>query len=292
MNWIQIVILAAVQGLTELLPVSSSAHVIVTAELMHENMSTPANALLLVLLHTGTMFAVVAYFWRRWMNEFFSSWDRFWSFFRLVFLASLLSGVVGYPVILLVEHILSRGGHPAQIEALFHKLNWIAPALAAAGLLILWAGLHEARRPESQDPPANGSHISGRQAGIMGILQGFAIPFRGFSRSGATISGGLLGGGQRAAIESFSFAMVVAITPLAIARELWRVHKAAHVAQMPIHWTAVLAPGILGMGCAFFAGLIALRWLSSWLESGRWYWFGVYCLAAAATTQWLYLRGW
>ncbi|MEJ2010139.1 MAG: undecaprenyl-diphosphate phosphatase, partial [Acidobacteriota bacterium] len=57
MQLIYVVILAAVQGLTELLPVSSSAHVIVTAELLHIDMSTPANALLLVMLHTGTMFA-------------------------------------------------------------------------------------------------------------------------------------------------------------------------------------------------------------------------------------------
>ncbi len=290
MNWLHIVILAIVQGFTELLPVSSSAHVIVTAELLHENMSTPANALLLVLLHTGTMFAVIVYFWRQWVDQFLSSWARFWSFFKLIFLASLLSGAVGYPVILLVEHILSQGGRPVPIEALFHKLNWIAPALAAAGLLILWAGLREARRPAEAE--ASPREIRRGEAVIMGILQGLAIPFRGFSRSGVTISGGLLQGGQRARIESFSFAMVVAITPLAIARELWRVHKAAHTAMTPLHVAAVLEPGLLGMACAFLAGMVALRWLSSWLEAGRWHWFGIYCLAAAAVTQVLYIKGW
>ena len=187
-------------------------------------------------------------------------------------------------------------------------------ALAVAGILILWAGLREARRPDSHAPALGSGHASvhvtgdnaaqsapaavrepevgWRQVSLMGILQGFAIPFRGFSRSGVTISGGLLAGGKRSKVESFSFAMVVAITPLAIARELWRVHKAAHAAALPVHWAAVLRPGMLGMVCAFFAGLLALKWLSSWLESGRWYWFGVYCLAAAAVTQWLYWRGW
>ncbi len=291
MNWFHIVILAIVQGLTELLPVSSSAHVIVTAELMHENMSTPANALLLVLLHTGTMFAVIAYFWRQWVEEFLSSWAKFWSFFQLVFLASLLSGVVALPTIWLVDRILSHGGRQAQIEAIFHKLNWIAPALAAAGILILWAGLREARQPESPEAAAGKPKVGWGQASLMGILQGFAIPFRGFSRSGVTISGGLLAGGKRSKVESFSFAMVVAITPLAIARELWRVHKAAHAAAVPMHWAAALTPGLAGMACAFFAGLLALRWLSSWLESGRWHWFGIYCLAVAAVTQWLYWRG-
>jgi undecaprenyl-diphosphatase len=289
MSWIHILILAAIQGLTELLPVSSSAHVIVAAELLHENMSTPANALLLVLLHTGTMLAVIVFFWREWVEEFLSSWAKFLRFFKLIFIASLLSGVVGYPTILLVDHILGHGRHPAEIEALFHKLNWIAPALAVVGALILFAGLRQARRPAA----ANQVRAVGwPDAIVMGILQGFAIPFRGFSRSGATISGGLLTGGSRPQIESFSFAMVVAITPLAIARELWRRLHAGHQAATAVHLSAVLAPGLLGMVCAFIAGLLALRWLSQWLEQGRWYWFGIYCLAAAGVVQVLYLRGW
>jgi undecaprenyl-diphosphatase len=290
MNPIHVIILALVQGLTELLPVSSSAHVIVTAALLHENMSTPANALLLVLLHTGTMFAVIAYFWRRWREEFFASWDRFWRFFRLLFSSCLLSGIVAVPIILVVGRILGTPGHPAQIEVLFSKLNWIAPALAAAGLLILWAGLREARRPEAQPAqPWHPEKIGRVHAAVMGILQGLAIPFRGFSRSGATISGGLLGSGERSAMESFSFAMAVAITPLAIAREVWRLHKAATAAHAG--FSGGLSTGALGMVFAFLAGLLALRWLSSWLEAGRWYWFGIYCLVAAATTQWIYMHG-
>jgi undecaprenyl-diphosphatase len=283
----QLVLLAIIQGLTELLPVSSSAHVIVAAKLLHQNMSTPANALLLVLLHTGTMFAVIAYFWRRWVAEFLSSWSGFLRFVKLVFVASLLTGLVAYPTIVFVERILGHGGQRAEIETLFDRLNWIAPALAAVGLLILYAGLREARRPETGEHPGR-FEIQWPQAIWMGVLQGLAIPFRGFSRSGSTISGGLVAGGRRAEIESFSFAMVVVITPLAIGRELLRVLRAAHLAGGPAPWGAV-TPGLLGMVCAFFAGLLALRWLSHWLEQGRWYWFGVYCLAAAAVVEWLYL---
>jgi undecaprenyl-diphosphatase len=286
----QVVLLAAVQGLTELLPVSSSAHVIVTAELLHQNMSTPANALLLVLLHTGTMFAVIVYFWRRWVDEFLSSWVQFFAFAKLIFVASLLSGLVGYPTILLIERILSHGRGQAEIEDLFQKLNWIAPALAIVGLLILYAGLREARRSETEKQE-NRRAIRWPEAVAMGILQGLAIPFRGFSRSGSTISGGLLAGGKRAEIESFSFAMAVAITPLAIGREAWRVLRNAHHAGAPTHLSAALTPGLFGMICAFAAGLLALRWLSRWLEQGRWYWFGIYCLVAAALVETFYLHG-
>ncbi len=293
MSWLHVVILALVQGMAELLPVSSSAHVIVAAALLRENMSTPANALLLVLLHTGTMFAVIAYFWRRWVEEFLSSWERFVRFVKLTFVASLLTGVVGYPIIEAIQHWLGAEGQPAVIEALFNRLNWIAPALAAVGVLILVAGLREARRKETAAERAAGrSTLTWPTVAWMGVLQGLALPFRGFSRSGSTISAGLLNGGERAEIESFSFLLAVAITPLAIGREFYRVVKAAHAAAVPVPFAAVMTPGALGMVCAFLAGLLALRWLSSWLESGRWHWFGVYCLGAAAVVQILYLRGW
>ena len=275
------VILAIVQGLTELLPVSSSAHVIVTAKLLHENMSTPANALLLVLLHTGTMFAVIVYFWSRWVNEFLSSWANFIQFAKRAITATILSGLVGLPAIVVTERILGHDGHKAEIEVLFDKLNWIAAALALAGLLIICAGLREARRPEKGSQPG-ARVVRWTEAIVMGVLQGFAIPFRGFSRSGSTISGGLLAGGHRAEIESFSFAMAVIITPPAIAREAWRVVRAAHHSGAGMPLSATLTPGLLGMICSFIAGLLALRWLSRWLESGRWHWFGIYCLIAAA----------
>lgn len=287
-----VIILAIVQGLAELLPISSSAHVIVAAGLMHEDMSTPNNALLLVLLHTGTMFAVIAYFWRRWATEIFESWQTFWRTVKLLFVSTLLSGLLFVPIDKLVEHVLSRGGQHADIEALFNKLNWIAPALAAAGILILYAGLREARRPETgAEKSAMRRGIRWPDAIVMGILQGIAIPFRGFSRSGATISGGLLTGGMRSEIESYSFAMVVVLTPLAIVWELHRVYKTAHLAGYRVHWGPALAPGIVGMVFSFLAGLLALKWLSRWLENGKWHWFGIYCLAAAAAVAYLYHVG-
>ena len=79
MNLICILILAVIQGLAELLPVSSSAHVIVAAKLLKEAKlldkapSSPEMTLLIVMLHTGTMFAVIVYFWRAWKNSIFAS---------------------------------------------------------------------------------------------------------------------------------------------------------------------------------------------------------------------------
>jgi undecaprenyl-diphosphatase len=68
MPFLYILILAIVQGLAELLPVSSSAHVAITEKLLGLDPSSPPMTLLLVMLHTGTMFAVIVYFWRQWRS--------------------------------------------------------------------------------------------------------------------------------------------------------------------------------------------------------------------------------
>jgi len=77
MSFLQIMILALVQGAAELLPVSSSAHVIVAEKLMGLNPISPGMTLLLVMLHTGTMFAVLIYFWQSWKKCFFQSGRSF-----------------------------------------------------------------------------------------------------------------------------------------------------------------------------------------------------------------------
>ena len=69
-NYIQVLILAIVQGACELLPVSSSAHVIIVEKIMGLNASSPEMTMLLVMLHTGTMFAVLVYFWKGWKRDY------------------------------------------------------------------------------------------------------------------------------------------------------------------------------------------------------------------------------
>lgn len=277
MALLRVIILAVVQGLAELLPVSSSAHVIVAEKLMGLDPSAPEMTLLLVTLHTGTMFAVIAYFWQRWRRAFFQSFEDFKRFVANVILATILTGIVGGGLIEVIEKLAFRNAAHAWIEQWFSRLSLIAPALAAAGVLILWAGWHEKHSPSGQTGEVK---MTARQAGWIGAVQGLVLPFRGFSRSGATISTGMLTAVPKRRAEDFSFALAVVLTPPAIARELWRLVKLQH-----IHSGAVLAsavtPSVVGLFFAFIAGLLALKWLSSWLESGKWYIFGVYCLLAS-----------
>src|SRR5580693_1783220 len=95
MSLIQILILAAIQGATELLPVSSSAHVIVAEKLMGLDPVSPAMTLLLVMLHTGTMLAVIVFFWKSWKVNFFRSSLVLGESLKLIIAATLATGVVG-----------------------------------------------------------------------------------------------------------------------------------------------------------------------------------------------------
>jgi undecaprenyl-diphosphatase len=88
--------------------------------------------------------------------------------------------------------------------------------------------------------------------------------------------------------------MAVVLTPPVVAIELARLLKAAHAAAAagtPIDLHAALFSSLLGMVFSFFAGLIALKWLSSCLETGRWYLFGIYCVLASMVVFYLHGRG-
>lgn len=285
MSLANIIILAVVQGLAELLPVSSSAHVVVAEKLLGLDPSSPPMTLLLVMLHTGTMFAVIVFFWRRWRDAYFSSLAAFKTSAAQVILATAFTAVVGGAIVKIIERRAHGGGANAEIEDLFGHLEFIAPALAAAGILILAAGLWERRRARS----ASGA-LDLWSSALIGAVQGLCLPFRGFSRSGATISSAMLVGVEKARAETFSFALAVVLTPPVVLRESLRLVRAGR-----LHGTGDLAPvamqSMLGAVIAFVAGLLALRWLSRWLEEGRWYLFGIYCLAAAAAVAYLHQAG-
>src|SRR5579875_3472487 len=126
MTLLHVILLAIVQGLAELLPVSSSAHVIVAEKLMGMNPAAPEMTLLLVMLHTGTMIAVIVYFWRQWVTTYFSSSDAFKRFLIRLVWATAITGIVGEALIKLIEHTLFRGAPKAQIEDLFGRLDLVA----------------------------------------------------------------------------------------------------------------------------------------------------------------------
>ncbi len=265
MTYLQILVLAIVQGLAELLPVSSSAHVILTEKWLGLDPTRPEMTLLLVMLHTGTMFAVIFYFWNSWKDTYFSSSEQFRIQFTRIVAATVATGMVGLAMLKIIPHVLGIHDH-FEIEQIFGNTHLIALSLAAAGILIFISGIRSMAN-KSSHKMNNGQSI------VIGLIQGLCLPFRGFSRSGATISTALLMHIGRRQAEEFSFALAVVLTPAVVVRELWRVFKHPHPDLITI-----LTPSLVGMLFSFFAGLIALKWLSHWLERGKWHYFGIYCM--------------
>ena len=285
MTILQILLLAAVQGAAELLPVSSSAHVIVAAKLMHIDPSSPEMTLLLVMLHTGTMFACILYFWKSWKAHYFSSGKTLLDISKLVIVATACTGITGIAIKYLIENVALRHIPNAEVELLFRNLPLIASALAAVGVLIVYAGYYEKR-----SNPA--SLLDLRSSIWIGLIQGICLPFRGFSRSGATISIGLLLDVDKIKAEEFSFALAVVITPPVIVHAVLRLLKAhAFTALHTTELITVFYPGLMGMLFSFIAGVLALRLLSRWLEKDRWHYFGFYCLLASCIVFMLHHSG-
>ena len=108
MSFLQLFILSIVQGFAELLPVSSSAHVIMAEKWMGLDPTSPELTMLLVMLHTGTMFAVIVYFWASWRATYFSSTAAFRSNVLLLAAATVLTGIVGFGLLKGITHVMSK----------------------------------------------------------------------------------------------------------------------------------------------------------------------------------------
>jgi len=277
MTLLQILILAIVQGAAELLPVSSSAHVIVAEKLMGLDPTSPQMTLLLVMLHTGTMFAVIVYFWKKWQSTYFSSAQAFRSNALFLLVATAITVVVGLFLQEVIKHVVEHNSPGFEIEQLFGNARLMAAALFGAGVLIIVS---------SRIKEKGSGELTRHSAAVIGAVQGLCLPFRGFSRSGATISTGLALGVSRQRAEEFSFALAVVLTPAVMGKEVLRLAKAPAEAAAGGLMAAV-GPGLIGMVLSFAAGMAALRWLSSWLEQGRWYLFGGYCLLASLVVLWV-----
>ncbi len=247
--------------------------------------TNPEMTLVLVMLHTGTMFAVIFYFWNSWKMNYFSSRKEFWNFCKLILVATAFTGAIGLALKSFIEHFVFSNVPHAEIELLFGNLPLIAISLAAVGLLIIYVGVYG-------DRSAKSTVLGFKETSWIGAIQGLCLPFRGFSRSGATISVGLMNGISKVKAEEFSFALAVVITPPIILREALRLLKAHPVFLTDkVSQVGLFYPSLMGMVFSFISGLLALRWLSRWLEKGKWQLFGFYCLGASSIVFLLYRFG-
>jgi undecaprenyl-diphosphatase len=229
MSYLHAAILGLVQGLGEFLPISSSAHLVLVPWLFkwdYQGLDYD------VALHLGTLVAVCAYFWKDWLELLKAGLSSTESAQRRIFWAIALATVPGGVVGVLLEH---------RIEENLHSPVVIAATLAAFGLLL---GLSQ--RLGRQDKTA--AELSLRDIFLIGCAQALAV-VPGVSRSGSTITAGLLLGLKREEAAKFSFLMMV---PIVLGAGVLKLRHLQLAATDGPFWFGILVTTIVGLGCIKF----------------------------------------
>lgn len=245
MNWWQGVILGAVQGLTEFLPVSSSGHLVVAERLL--GVHTPG-VFVEVALHVATVGSVVAVYGRRMLElgrGLVTGDAAHRGYVWLLVLATIPAGIVGVVF-------------GDVIERAFDSLAAVGVAFLATGT-ILWS---TRRRAAVDDAPTT------RSAVAMGLMQAVAI-LPGISRSGSTVSAGLWMGLTPHRAAEFSFLMAI---PTIGGAAVLQVQEAAQGVG-----SVGMGPLLLACVAAFLSGVWAIRFLVALLRRGRFHAFAPYC---------------
>jgi undecaprenyl-diphosphatase len=248
---VQAAILGLVQGLTEFLPISSTAHLIVVPQLLGWNDPFIVSAAFDVMLHMGTLVALLVYFWRD-LLRLLGAW-----------LTSIRDRSIGADPDRRLAWLLFVTVIPGALlgafgESFFDtyfrepvRLLFIAALLLIGGLILALAELVGRRSRDLTD-------LRWRDAAVIGVAQAFAL-FPGISRSGITIAAGLFLGLKREPAARFSFLMA---TPIIAGAGLW---KARELLGGGLAETAVL-PLIVGLVTSALAGLAAIAFLLAFLR--------------------------
>ncbi len=249
MNLEEALLLGALQGLTEWLPISSSAHLIVLQDLLSSR-SLPFNA----MVHGGTLLSVLLVF-RAEVTRTLRGFLRSFSDMRAGRSLSEESRLAWY-VLLGTLPAASVGFLLAdQIEASFTK------PVAALGLLLNSLLLYSTRWAK------RGGSLDARRALLIGAAQSASL-IPGISRSGSAIAAGLISGLSREEALSYSFLLSVPIIAGALMLEALR------------YPSEVLSlENIAGFLSSFSVGLLAIRSLIPLVRRGKLHWFSYYCLS-------------
>ncbi len=250
MNIIDVVILGIVEGLTEFLPVSSTGHLILTADLLGLPV-TNFLTLFEVVIQLGAILAVVTLYWRKFL------WD--WEMNKklaIALLPSLFVGVLLYPF----------------IKSLFASPLVVVTSLFIGGIVILIIEAWVAKKGESHVRVETLDDISTKGALWVGIFQMFSV-IPGVSRAGATIMGGLFLGMRRKAIVEFSFLLAVPTMIAASAKDLY---ESANVLEA----TNVMLL-FIGFITAYITAILAIKLFLRYVQTNTFKPFGWYRIAVA-----------
>jgi len=261
----QAIVLGVLQGLTEFLPISSSAHLIVVPQLLGWDAALLNSASFDVMLHMGTLVALLVYFWRDVLRLLAAGWDALRE--RRVGddpdrrLALLL-------VISVVPAALLGALGESFFDRTFREHLILVPVLLVVGALILWLAERFGTRTRGLTRMDTGDAM------VIGGAQALAL-FPGISRSGVTIAAGLFRGLERETAARFAFLMGI---PVIAGAGLWKAREI--VAEPPASGDLVAL--FAGMAAAAIAGLVAISFLLRYLRTNSTGIFIAYRLVAAA----------
>jgi undecaprenyl-diphosphatase len=269
----QAIALGLLQGVSELFPVSSLGHSVILPKLLGWNIhqNDPYFITFLVATHLATALVLLAFFWRDWARIFkglgrslrdreIAEDDVDAKLGWLLVIGTIPAGILG----LLLEHTLRSAFASAKSASLFLALN---------GLLLYGAELLRRRAPqaEADDDARVAKQVSWRGAFLVGAAQAIAL-IPGFSRSGATIGGGLLVGLSHKDAARFAFLLA---TPII---------GAAAVLKLPElfgpHGNGVRGPALAGALCSAVTAYLAVRFLMRFFETNTLTPFAIYCFLA------------
>lgn len=247
-TFLEALILGLIQGLTEFLPVSSSGHLELANYLF--GIEEPSNLQFTMALHAGTVLSTIVVFWNE-IGKLFKGFFKFTMNPEMIFVLNILISLVPIAFVGVI--------FGSEIEALFtSNLTLVGCMLLVTAGLLTFAYYAKPR----QNP------VTPKNAFIIGIAQALAI-FPGLSRSGCTISTGLMLGVKREEVSKFSFLMV--LIPVIGMNFL-------EILKMPAGESFATAPLIGGFLMAFLSGTIACKWMIKLVNKGKLIWFAVYCL--------------
>ena len=255
-------ILGVVEGLTEFLPVSSTGHMIIVGHLLGFEGETAKT--FEVVIQLGSILAVVVMFWRRLFGLIGINFGRppvhEGEGSGRLSLIHILLGMIPAVVLGLVFH--------DAIKSLFNPIN-VMYALVVGGVLLIAA---ECLKPKTPRPVGKGG-MTYRQAFMIGCFQCLAL-WPGFSRSGATISGGMLMGVSRYAASEFSFLLAVPMMMGATALDLYKSWHFLTVGDIPMF--------AVGFVMAFLVALVAIKTFLKLIKRISFIPFAIYRFIVAA----------
>lgn len=260
MNIIQAIILGAVQGLTELLPISSSAHLNLFPWIFNWGTLTESFD---VALHIGTLFAILVFFFKDWISLLKGGYNQVvkkektteGKIFWYIVISTVPAGILCLILDKVSEKLIQTLATTCKVEEIVIEMILIAIALIVMGIILYIVDKRAKAKVKYQD-------ITLKQSILISISQAFAAAFPGVSRSGITMTVGRGMGIERESVAKYSFLLS---TPIVAAAALYEMR----------HFVFDL-PFVIGIIVSFIVGLFVIKFLLNYLKKGSFKIFAIY----------------